>query len=230
MTNDKEKYNVEILEEDHSQFDLSFKLIVIGDSGVGKSCLTMKATKDIFNEESQATVGFEFYSFNMKINDKIIKLQIWDTCGQEVYRSLISNFYRNAGLAIIVYSITSEKSFENINLWLKELKNHSSPDIKVIIIGNKLDLEQQRQVSKEQADIFSKQVRAELLLEASAKSGTNTKDIFIQAGKILYDDLVKYGSNKSRSSFDSDIIEASNKKIKIPQNKTFKPKKEGCCK
>jgi small GTP-binding protein len=95
----------EILPDDYTQYDLSFKLIVIGDSGVGKSCLTLKATKNQFESNYNATVGFEFFSFNIKINDKVIKLQIWDTCGQEIYRSLITNFYRNSSLAIMVYAI-----------------------------------------------------------------------------------------------------------------------------
>lgn len=102
---ESESSKIQILAEDNQHFDLSFKIIVIGDSGVGKSCITMKATKNQFDENSTATVGFEFFSFNMKIDDKILKLQIWDTCGQEIYRSLITNFYRNSSLAIIMYSV-----------------------------------------------------------------------------------------------------------------------------
>ena len=95
----------EVLPEDCPKYDLSFKVIVIANSGVGKSCLSIKATKNIFENNYLATVGFEFFAFNVKLNDKIIKLQIWDTCGQEIYRSLITNFYRNSSLAIIVYAI-----------------------------------------------------------------------------------------------------------------------------
>lgn len=96
---------IEVLSEDYSNYDLSFKIIVIGDSGVGKSCLTMRATKNLFDTNYNATVGFEFFTFNVKINNQVIKLQVWDTCGQEIYRSLITNFYRNSSLAIMVYSI-----------------------------------------------------------------------------------------------------------------------------
>lgn len=99
------KYNYEVLTEDHSHYDLSFKVIVIGDSGVGKSCLTLRATKNTFENNYNATVGFEFFTFNSKVEDKVVKLQVWDTCGQEIYRSLITNFYRNSSLAILVYSI-----------------------------------------------------------------------------------------------------------------------------
>ena len=134
----------EILPDDYTQYDLSFKVIVIGDSGVGKSCLTNKATKNIFEEDYNATVGFEFFTFNIKIDKKVIKLQIWDTCGQELYRSLITNFYRNTSLAIIVYAINNEESFKDIDMWLKELRTHASPDVKVFLIGNKIDLENER--------------------------------------------------------------------------------------
>ena len=79
-----------------SSYDLNFKLIIIGDAGVGKSCLTTRATKDYFEENYSTTIGFEFFSLNIKVNEKTIKLQIWDTCGQEIYRSLISSFYRNS--------------------------------------------------------------------------------------------------------------------------------------
>lgn len=114
-------YKIEVLEEYHKNYDLNFKIILIGNIGVGKSCISLKATKGIFLEEYTSTVGFEFYCFNVKIDNKIIKLQIWDTCGQEAYRSLIKNFYRNTSLAIIVYSVEDEQSFNDVNIWLKQV-------------------------------------------------------------------------------------------------------------
>ena len=95
----------EILPDDYPKYDLSFKIIIIGDSGVGKSCLSVKATKNIFDNNYIATVGFEFFNFNLKLQEKVIRLQIWDTCGQEIYRSLITNFYRNSSLAFIVFAV-----------------------------------------------------------------------------------------------------------------------------
>jgi small GTP-binding protein len=97
--------HVQILTEDLPEYDLTFKLIIVGDSGVGKSCLALRATKNIFESEYSATIGFEFFSIFAKVNDQILKLQVWDTCGQEIYRSLISNFYRNCSLALMVYAI-----------------------------------------------------------------------------------------------------------------------------
>ena len=95
----------EIVKDENNQYDLSFKIIVIGDSGVGKSSLTTKAIKNYFDEFYITTVGFEFLTQTMKIEDKYVKLQIWDTCGQEIYKSLISSFYRNSSLAMMMYSV-----------------------------------------------------------------------------------------------------------------------------
>ena len=189
---EKEEIRYEILPEDSTQYDLSFKMIVIGDSGVGKSCLTNKATKNVFEESYNATVGFEFFTFNIKINNKIIKLQVWDTCGQELYRSLITNFYRNSSLAIMVYAINNKESFENIDMWLKELRTHSNPDTKVFLIGNKIDLENERVINREQAEEYSNQNHFNLFMESSAKTGFNAQKIFIEAAKILYEDYLKY--------------------------------------
>ena len=140
--------NCQILSEDSPSFDLSFKLIIIGDQGVGKSCLAIKASRNYFEDFYSPTVGFEFLSFNVKVEDKIVKLQIWDTCGQEVYRSLISSFFRSASLAIIVYSIDSEESFNNIEKWLNDIKTQSNPDIKIYIIIIKKVKRKKRKVSQ----------------------------------------------------------------------------------
>lgn len=236
-------YKINILDEDLNKFDISYKIIVIGDSGVGKSCLTMKATRNIFEENSIATIGFEFYSFIIEIENKIMKMQIWDTCGQEIYRSLITNFYRNSALAIIVYSIDSVKSFENSCLWLKELKNYSSPDIKVILIGNKCDLESNRKVTYQEGLDLSIKFDLDLFLETSAKTGLNAKEVFLNAGKILYSFYLKNNSNKSsdkdKSNSNNDSHEFNKEgRIKLPSNtfnnfsNTSQPNKseEKCCK
>lgn len=193
--NEHKDYKWEILPEDFTQYDLSFKIIVIGDSGVGKSCLSNKAVKNIFEESYNATVGFEFFSFNLKLNDKVIKLQIWDTCGQELYRSLITNFYRNSSLAIMVYAVNSKESFDNIEMWLKELRTHSNPDAKVFLVGNKIDLENEREISTDQGQAFADQNGMKLFMESSAKTGFNAQNIFIEAAITLYEDYLLYNKN-----------------------------------
>jgi small GTP-binding protein len=203
------KYKYEILSEDYTNFDLSFKLIVIGNSGVGKSSLTNNGIKKIFNETYNATVGFEFFTFNVKMNDKVVKLQIWDTCGQELYRSLITNFYRNTSLAVMVYAINSKETFDDIDMWLRELRTHSNPDAKVFLIGNKVDLENEREVKREQGEEFSKMNKINFFTESSAKTGLNAQNVFIKAAKLLLDNFNQYEDRK-RKEGDIESDELSN--------------------
>ena len=224
-----DNYNYEILSEDYTSFDMSFKLIVIGDSGVGKSCLTNNAIKNTFDDAYNATVGFEFFTFNIRFNGKVVKLQIWDTCGQELYRSLITNFYRNSSLAIMVYSIISKESFDNVEMWLRELRSHSNPDVKVFLIGNKIDLEAEREVTTEQGENFYKQNNLNLFLESSAKTGFNSQKIFIKAAEILYEDFTKYQDENSSNDNGSTNENNNNNKQRLDNYNNGNKKKKACC-
>ena len=210
-------YKIEILDEYHKNYDLNFKIIVIGNIGVGKSCLSLKATKGIFLEEYISTIGFEFYCFNVKVDDKIIKLQIWDTCGQEAYRSLIKNFYRNASLAIIVYSVEDSQSFFDIDIWLKQVKTYGTSSCKIFLIGNKIDTND-RKVSTEQGIKCKNDFFFDCFMETSAKDGINTKELFVNCASILYEenrnlmeqiseDNMKNNDSISLSIYKNDIYE-----------------------
>ena len=191
-------YKIEILDEHHKKYDLNFKIILIGNIGVGKSCLSLKATKGIFLEEYISTIGFEFYCFNVKVNEKIIKLQIWDTCGQEAYRSLIKNFYRNASLAIVVYSVEDLQSFNDIDIWLKQVKTYGTSSCKIFLIGNKIDTEN-RKVSTEMGIKCKNDFFFDCFMETSAKDGINIKELFINCATILYEEnqsLIESFNNK----------------------------------
>ena len=176
----------QVLPDDFPSFDLSFKLILVGDSAVGKSCLSIKATRNYFEDFYSPTVGFEFLTFCVKVEDKTVKLQIWDTCGQEVYRSLISSFYRSASLAIMVYSIDNEDSFSNIEKWLNDVKTQSNPDVRIFLIGNKADLEDKRKITRAQGEKFCKDHNISYFTETSAKTGLNVQNVFMEAAKQLY--------------------------------------------
>lgn len=189
----------EILSDEYPNYDITFKIIVIGDSFVGKSSITTRGTKNYFEENYSATVGFEFVTSNIKINEKVCKVQIWDTCGQEVYRSLITNFYRNASLAILVYSIDNQESFDNLDLWLKELKTFSSPDAKVFLIGNKADLEYKRKITREMGEKYKEDNGLSFFMETSAKTGLNANKLFVEASKALYMDFLQYKDKVDRS-------------------------------
>jgi len=198
-----EDKSYQILKDDYAEFDLSFKVIVLGNSGVGKTCLTAKATKDIFSDKHQSTIGFEFFSFLIRLENKIIKIQIWDTCGQEIYRSLISNFYKTSSLAFLIYSITDRNSFDDIEKWVQELRINSSPDIKIFLIGNKCDLEDNRTISKLEGENLCKKFGFEYFIETSAKTGFNAKEIFIKCAMILYKDFLNYYKNGRTFSISS---------------------------
>ena len=226
-TQEDSEVKYEILPEDYTQYDLSFKIIVIGDSGVGKTCLSNKATKNTFDDSYNTTIGFEFFSFNIKMFEKVIKLQVWDACGQELYRSLITNFYRNASLAIMVYAINNKDSFDNIDVWLKELKIHSNPDSKVFLIGNKIDLENERKVNREQGEEYSNQNNFSLFMESSAKTGFNAQKIFIEAARILYNNYLKYNNQiDDKTSIFKPLKNDENNKLSSSNTKN---KNGGCC-
>ena len=227
MTKEDDNLQYEILPDDYNKKDISFKIIVIGDSGVGKSSLTNKATRNMFEDNYHATVGFEFFTFNIKIKDKIISLQIWDTCGQELYRSLISNFYRNTSLAIIVYSVTSEESFQDIDMWLKELRTHANPDVKLILIGNKIDLENERKISKEEGEKLAKSNKFDKFVETSAKTGINALNTFVEIAFLLYEDYLKFKDEENKTYTTRSFQTAPSKGTKLLKKK--KKKKSGCC-
>ena len=223
--------DIEILPENTDKCDLSFKIIIIGDSFVGKSSLANKAVKNKFDELYSTTLGFDYFSFFVKIDGKILKLQIWDTCGQEIYQSLITNFYRNSSLAIMIYAINNRKSFEHIDNWLKAIKINSNPDAKIFLIGNKADLEDEREVTYEEAENYANELEFSKFFESSAKSGLNAQKIFIEAANILYEDYIDYKSFISHNT--SNISESSvTQKINITNEtskKSHKSNSKECC-
>ena len=193
-------YNYKILQNKIDKYDFNFKIIIIGNSGIGKSSITNRGTKNIFYNDFSSTIGFENYSFNIKLEEKIIHLHIWDTCGQEKFRSLIQNFYRKASLAFIVYSVTDRESFEQVDNWYREVKNNTgNVDIKIFLIGNKIDLENLRVVQTEEGQKYYEENNLTKFFEVSAKSGFNAQNIFIEAAKVLYDDYLSYNQNNKKS-------------------------------
>ena len=121
--------------QNNNKSTINFKIILVGDTGVGKTCLIKNAAKDIFDEIHTPTLGFDMLTFECTIDKNPIKLEIWDTCGQEAYKSLISSFYKDSALAMMVYSIDSNDSFCHIESWLKDIKQQSNPDVKIFLIG-----------------------------------------------------------------------------------------------
>ena len=219
--------NLELTDKTDANYELTFKIIILGDSFVGKSCLSLKAVKGTFNKIYSSTVGFEFLNYSVNIENYKINLQIWDTCGQEAYRSLISSFYHSSALAILVYSIDNEKSFNNLENWINEVKTKGNPDISLILIGNKADLEDKRQVTKEMANEMCENNNIKIFLETSAKTGINVNNLFLEAAKILLEQHKKHRNRISSTesmrnvNFQNTLLDQSsnNKKdIKVVKN------------
>ena len=155
----------------------SFKIVVVGASGVGKSAMVQRLIDNTFREEGQSTVGVEFKSFICPLQDQSVKLQIWDTAGQERFKSVSKAYFRNAVGAILVYDITNDSSFEDLITWLNDLQQLCNPNAFILLVGNKADLESSRQVGPQQAKDFADQHRLEYL-ETSALSGANITEAF----------------------------------------------------
>ena len=217
-----EKDKIKILNENTLNYDVMFKIIIIGESGVGKSCLTLRATKNKYIEDFTPTIGFENSSLYIKINQTIIKLEIWDTCGQETYRSLIKTYYRNTSLVIIVYSIDDEKSFNKLNIWLNDIKSFSDENTKIFLVGNKIDIDaDKRKITPEMGEKFYKENNLNNFFETSAKNGYNINNLFIQVAKILYNEYFDINKEEINNSKDNNLvlIEENNKILQTCKNK-----------
>ena len=169
-------------------YDFLFKLILIGDSSVGKSNILLKYLKGEFDQNSRATVGVEFGTKNIKIKNKKIKIQIWDTAGQERYRSITSAYYKGAKGAFIVYDITRKLTFDNIDKWVTDLKTNGDKNISIILIGNKSDLEDKREVEKEEGIKKSEEYKI-AFLETSALNGDNIDKAFNELLEQIYQNV-----------------------------------------
>lgn len=160
------------------KIDYVFKVVLIGDSAVGKSQLLARFSRNEFSLDSKATIGVEFQTRTMLIEQKSVKAQIWDTAGQERYRAVTSAYYRGAVGAMLVYDITKRPTFDHIPRWLEELRAYADKNIVIILVGNKTDLEEQRAIPTEDAKEFA-ETEGLFFLETSALQATNVEDAFL---------------------------------------------------
>jgi len=208
-----------------TNFDHLFKIVLVGDSGVGKSNLLSRFTRNSFTTDEKSTIGVEFATRVIPMADsKKIKAQIWDTAGQERYRAITNAYYRGALGAMLVYDVTKQSSFENIPRWLRELREYANRDIVLVLVGNKADLVDKslRQVTEEQA----KQLAAEYdlpFMEASAKSGFNVDEAFTLIVKNIYENAFMKGDKPTAEDPRAVKISPAN------TNQNGSGKKE-CCK
>jgi len=176
----------EIIKEEVPLPDFFFKVIIIGEAGVGKSCILYRATTGEFKETYEVTIGAGFSSFSVKINDSTVKLQIWDTAGQENFRSMIRVFYKGSNAAIIVYDVNRKETFAKIEEWLYEVKENARTDAKLVLVGNKKDKETDRQIDTTLGKALAEKHGIDHFLETSAKTGEGIENLFLTIAKELY--------------------------------------------
>jgi len=186
-----------------------FKLVLLGDTAVGKSCLVVRFVRDEFFEFQEPTIGAAFLTQTVALDDCTVKFEIWDTAGQERYRSLAPMYYRGAAAAIVVYDITNQDSFAGAKGWVKELQRRGDPNVVIALAGNKADLESRRKVQFEEANAYAEE-NGILHLETSAKNSNNVKKLFVEIAQRLP------------------------KSTPLPERESFplmppKPEKRGCC-
>ncbi len=172
------------------EYDYLFKLLIIGDSGVGKSCLLLRFADDAFTNSYISTIGVDFKIRTLNHEGKTLKLQIWDTAGQERFRTITSSYYRGAHGIVIVYDVTNMKSFENVSAWLEEINKFATPGHNKLLIGNKCDEKNLREVSFEEGRNFA-ETHHMSFIETSAKLSVNVDRAFTNLALAIRDRMSK---------------------------------------
>ncbi|KAJ3450487.1 ras and ef-hand domain-containing protein [Anaeramoeba flamelloides] len=190
-----------------------YKICIIGDSGVGKSCLITYFLTQKFNTDNKVTVGGAYHEKQLFVNNKPLHLQIWDTAGQERFRSMTPMYYHNADLIILAYSINSQKSFTNLPGWLLDVQKYHDGDPILSVVGNKCDLEEYRKVQTNEGNEYAQSIDA-TFFEVSAKTGVGISEMF---GKIAYQVAETHHESNNKKNID------------FNENNNTEPKKNGCC-
>jgi Ras-related protein Rab-11A len=208
------------------EYDFLFKVVLIGDSGVGKSNLLSRFTRNEFNLESKSTIGVEFATRSIQVDGKTIKAQIWDTAGQERYRAITSAYYRGAVGALLVYDITKHVTYENVERWLKELRDHADSNIVIMLVGNKSDLRHLRGVSTEDSQAFAEK-EGLFFIETSALESTNVE----QAFQIILTEIYRIVSKKAFDPVEGGNTAGPSKgtTINVGDTSADDGKKKSCC-
>ena len=208
------------MEDDN--YEMMFKVVLVGDQFVGKTNIMSKYLKNEFHEDSKATVGVEFGSKQFNIDGHNIKAQIWDTAGQERYKAITSAYYKGAKGAFVVYDITNNTSFESIEKWINDLKGAADKDLTIIVVGNKCDLEEKRQVTKEKGEEKANKLEV-AFMETSAFSGENLDKAF----ELMIKEVYRKCHEEMLAEGDVDIIDEDQGINLAKKNENTEGKK--CC-
>lgn len=217
--------------DDEQTEDYLFKIVLVGDSAVGKSNLLSRFARDEFYPNSKSTIGVEFQTQKMEINGKEIKAQIWDTAGQERFRAVTSAYYRGAVGALLVYDISRRLTFESIGRWLNELHTHSDMNVVTILVGNKSDLKDAREVSTSEGKSLAEE-QGLFFIETSALDSSNVSAAFQTVVREIYNILSRKVMQSSEISKTDPSSLSNGRTVVLPgeDGQTVEqPKKSGCC-
>ena len=198
------------------EYDYIFKVLLIGNSDVGKSSLILRYVDQIWNDVFVPTIGVDFKVKSLQIDNKRVKMQIWDTSGQERFRNVISSYFKGAHGILLIYDITARDSFKELENWLGEVERNATPQVLKILIGNKCDLDEQRQITVDEGEAFAAR-NGMKFIETSAKNNTNVNEAFEALAKIMVE-----SSNKKN------VIKVEKKTIKVDKGADLNAKKK-CC-
>ena len=209
-----------------AEYQYIFKLILIGNSGVGKSSIIQRYMKQTFEESYKCTIGVDFLMKTLEIKNKTVKLQLWDTAGQEKYKSMVASYYRGANVALVVFDLTNHDSFDSLPLWIENYYKNGPEQKNIILIGNKKDMVEERQVTQEEAELFS-ETNNMIYFETSAKDGDNIEYVFNYTAEKLLD---FYGSQneitpKKQIDMTNQLQSQNFKEIRIEETEH----KQKCC-
>ena len=207
------------MEDENINYELLYKIIIIGDAAVGKSNILTRYSKNEFSENTKSTVGVELGVKFIKVKGVNAKIQIWDTAGEERYRSITSSYYKGSHGCFIVYDITNESSFDNVEKWYEYVQKEAGKNISIILVGNKCDLENERKITKEKGQEKAKNLKC-AFFETSALSGVNISEIFEELTNNIYEST---GGVKNEDEFDIEF-ENDNKVVNLNKNE-----KKSCC-
>lgn len=194
-------------------YDMIMKLLLVGDSGVGKSCLLLRFVEDKFNPSFITTIGIDFKIRTIESKGKKIKLQVWDTAGQERFRTITTAYYRGAMGIVLIYDVTDSRTFDNVQNWFQTVTQHANEDAQIFLVGNKCDDEVNRQVTKEQGQELAAQLGVPFL-ESSAKTNENVDSIFYELAGIIQEKHVDDAIPASNSAGGVDISKSNTGGIK----------------
>jgi Ras-related protein Rab-1A len=205
--------------EKHSEYDYLYKILIVGNSGVGKSSILLRFTENIFSYSFLSTIGVDFKVKTISLDNDVIKLQIWDTAGQERFKTITSSYYRGGNGAILVFDVSMSDSFENIKNWLKEIDTNNPDNIPKILVGNKIDLNTERVISSTQAKNFADSNNL-IYIETSSKDDVGVYTIFETLSKEI-----KINKKVEKNIFKTDLKDIKSEKT----GKNIRNKQDSCC-